>query len=213
MTRYCDIRATNMQEIIETCDRHIKNILITQYDLMEEENEEILARDLFYCNMFRDTWNDLREDILAMMETTPKIINSFEKEYDFLSNFYPCEINFDGIDYPSSEHAYQAAKSHDRNVKLKIAQLESPGKAKRYARTIEIEPNWDKNKLNIMRNILAKKFASGSQLHKKLKETGSAILIEGNTWGDIFWGMCGGKGKNHLGKILMEIRDDPFDEN
>ena len=212
MSRYCNIQATDLQGILETCNRHIKNILLTQYDAMEEEDEELLARDLFYCNMFRDTWNDLREDVLSIMNNKPKIIDSFRGEYDFLSNFYPCKINYNGNYYPTVEHAYQASKSLDESIRLEISKLETPGQAKRRGQKIEVSSNWNRIKIGIMRKMLEQKFSLGSDLHKKLKETGSSILIEGNNWGDTFWGMCNGEGKNYLGKILMAIRDNPLDE-
>ena len=46
------------------------------------------------------------------------------------------------------------------------------------------------------------------ELGNKLLETGNQELVEGNTWGDIFWGVCNGKGQNWLGKILMMVRDE-----
>ena len=41
-----------------------------------------------------------------------------------------------------------------------------------------------------------------------LVDTGDQPLIEGNTWGDRFWGVCGGTGMNHLGRLLMEVREE-----
>ena len=45
-----------------------------------------------------------------------------------------------------------------------------------------------------------------------LLDTGGAVLIEGNTWNDTFWGACNGKGLNHLGRILMTLRHDLLQE-
>lgn len=39
-----------------------------------------------------------------------------------------------------------------------------------------------------------------------LMRTGESILIEGNTWGDTYFGVCNGVGENNLGKDLMSIR-------
>ena len=57
-----------------------------------------------------------------------------------------------------------------------------------------------------MRDALIQKF-SDKKLQKKLIDTGDAELIEGNWWGDKFWGVCEGEGENHLGKLLMEVRE------
>jgi predicted NAD-dependent protein-ADP-ribosyltransferase YbiA (DUF1768 family) len=59
-----------------------------------------------------------------------------------------------------------------------------------------------------MRDLLRKKFRNPS-LRQKLADTGTAKIIEGNYWGDTFWGECPvGNGENHLGKLLMEIRKE-----
>jgi hypothetical protein len=61
-------------------------------------------------------------------------------------------------------------------------------------------------KVQTMMNLVWRKFTSNPTLAKKLLDTGDAYLIEGNWWGDTFWGICKDKGENHLGKILMQIR-------
>ena len=59
----------------------------------------------------------------------------------------------------------------------------------------------------VMRGLLARKFAPGTELAARLLATGDAQLVEGNTWGDRFWGVCRGQGRNQLGQLLMERRD------
>ena len=68
--RYCDIRATSLDEIIETANRHIKNITLTELDLIDCEDGT--STDFWYINMFRDTWRDLRDDAIAMKEKEKK---------------------------------------------------------------------------------------------------------------------------------------------
>lgn len=136
------------------------------------------------------------------------MIDSFTGEYRFLSNFYPCKIQFNNIEFPSVEHAYVAAKTLDRSTREMIAKIDSPGKVKRFGRTIEIRPDWDDVKLQFMNSFLKEKFIQGSSLADKLEATGSEELIEGNHWGDTFWGVCNGVGQNHLGKLLMAIRNE-----
>jgi len=58
-----------------------------------------------------------------------------------------------------------------------------------------------------MTDLVRQKF-SNPQLAKQLLDTKDFELIEGNTWGDTFWGVCSGKGQNNLGKILMQIRNE-----
>lgn len=142
--------------------------------------------------------------------TDPIIL--FSGEYRFLSNFYSCTIIMHGETYRSTEHAYQAAKAADENRHLfraaGVTASESKKLGKQYSKyTPEV---WDAVKVGIMAALLARKFASGTPLTplaQKLLDTGDAVLVEGNYWGDVFWGVCNGKGENWLGKLLMERRE------
>lgn len=133
-------------------------------------------------------------------------ITRFREEYFFLSNFYPVEISMGEEIYPTLEHAYQASKTLDENERLSIQYQPTPGKAKRASAELTVRKDWDSIKVHIMRNLLEQKFSKPS-LKKMLLETGDEEIVEGNTWGDTFWGVCKGKGKNVLGKLLMEIRE------
>lgn len=133
-------------------------------------------------------------------------IRTFRGKYYFLSNFYPCRIVWEGLEYPSSEHAFQAAKTLWPAMREKISTASSPAIAKSYGRRCRLRPDWEEVKLDVMNEILTIKF-SNPTLAAKLKATGDATLIEGNTWGDQFWGVCKGHGQNHLGQILMRIRE------
>lgn len=135
-------------------------------------------------------------------------ITSFSGKYFFLSNFYPCQVEFESIIYPSSEHAYMAAKTVDVSVRKTILNIETPGKVKQFGKTIELRSNWNNLRLHFMDLIVKSKF-SNSDLMEMLDETKGYELIEGNTWGDKFWGQSPlGVGRNELGKLLMSIRDD-----
>lgn len=134
-------------------------------------------------------------------------ITSFSGQYRFLSNFYPCEVQFEGILYPSSEHAYMAAKTTDEQLKRLIATIPKASDAKKFCRKVVLREDWDNVRLDYMERILRVKFAL-PDLRDKLKATQNRILIEGNHWGDTFWGESPvGNGENNLGKILMKIRD------
>lgn len=135
-------------------------------------------------------------------------IDNFTGQWKFLSNFYEVDIEIGGIIYPTSEHAYQAMKSSSPIVRQKIANLPTPGQAKRMGQEIQLVPGWHQSRVNVMRSILIKKFENPT-LRALLLATGDRRLVEGNTWGDTFWGECPiGTGDNNLGKLLMEIRED-----
>ncbi len=139
-------------------------------------------------------------------------INSFTGEYRFLSNYWPSEVEFEGIRFPSVEQAYKAAKILDIAARREIAQYpvnkkELEGQIQKVIDMNTIRPDWSSDvKLLIMENLLIQKF-SNPVLREKLLSTGDRKLIEGNTWNDTFFGVCGGVGENHLGKLLMKIRD------
>lgn len=134
------------------------------------------------------------------------MISRFENEYFFLSNFYPAPVEWDGKIYPSSEHAYQAAKTIDDYSREIIRLAPTPGMAKKYGRHVLLRPEWEQAKLSVMEDLLHQKFTPGSVLASKLLATGDEELIEGNWWNDTWWGVCNGVGQNNLGKLLMKIR-------
>ena len=134
-------------------------------------------------------------------------VREFQGEYRFLSNFWPCQIEFQGLVFPSVEHAYVAAKTKDSGIRRVVAALGSAGDAKRYGRRIRLRDDWDAVKLDLMLDFVRKKFQT-KDLADKLVATAPRILIEGNRWGDTFWGMCDGVGQNNLGKLLMQVRDE-----
>ena len=137
----------------------------------------------------------------------PKRINLFKDRYWFLSNFYPCDIRYEGITYPSIEHAFQAAKTISKSMKVKISHLARASLAKRAGRKLPLRKDWEKVKQTTMYNLLKIKFRDPT-LAEKLLRTGSAELIEGNWWGDTYWGICEGKGQNYLGRLLMKVRKE-----
>jgi ribA/ribD-fused uncharacterized protein len=120
---------------------------------------------------------------------------------------YPVRIHWEGITYHSSEHAYVASKTNDRDKKLHIARIECPKQAKKFGRTLKLRADWESVKIPIMYQIVKKKFTENGDLGNMLIFTGNAHIEETNTWNDTFWGVCNGKGKNILGEILMKVRD------
>ena len=132
-------------------------------------------------------------------------ITRFRHKYAFLSNFYPVSIELDGEVYAAVEDAFQAAKTLDPTERRFIQLCQTPGDAKRCGRQVTLRADWNDIKVSVMHDLLRKKFKNPA-LRKLLLDTGDAILIEGNTHGDVFWGQVNGQGENHLGKLLMEVR-------
>lgn len=140
-------------------------------------------------------------------------ISKFEGEYAFLSNFFPSEFIWEELSFLTVEHFYQAMKSDDGDIIKSIADLLTPGQAKKKGRIIQLRPDWEEIKQDIMFAGLWMKFSQNSHLKFKLLATTNTILIEGNWWHDQYWGICycnsckGSKQLNKLGQLLMRVRD------
>ena len=141
------------------------------------------------------------------------VISSFRGEHRFLSNFYQSPLEYEGLIYPNSEAAFQAAKAVDPAERVKYTQIKNPVIAKRMGRREVLRADWDSVAYEVMDTILLAKF-SNPALAAMLLATGDAYLEEGNHWHDNRWGNCScdkcrdKEGRNWLGKILMGIRDE-----
>lgn len=138
-----------------------------------------------------------------------KKIDSFRGKYFFLSNFFPAPVIYGGLTYQNNEAAFQAQKTQDQNRRIAFTSL-APSDAKRRGRHVQLRKDWESVKDGIMEEIVRAKFTQNQELKAQLLSTGDAILIEGNTWNDRYWGVDvrSGVGKNYLGKILMKIRSE-----
>lgn len=146
------------------------------------------------------------------------VVPQFDGEWFFLSNFYeaPTDFLMDGekVTMPTGEHAFQAAKCHamvdmtqKKEYVRRVASAPTPSKAKYEGRSCRIAVDkWDHIKVDCMREVVFQKFLQHPDIRSQLLTTGDAMLVEGNTWGDKFWGRVDGKGYNKLGVILMEVR-------
>lgn len=134
------------------------------------------------------------------------VIGPFQGELRWLSNFWPALVMLDGHLYPTVEHAYVAAKTTDPVIRKVIQTTDKPGEVKRLGRQFDLREDWNDIKLQVMEDLLWQKFQD-PELKAKLLATGDIPIVEINTWNDTFWGQCKGKGQNHLGKLLMKIRE------
>ena len=140
-------------------------------------------------------------------------------EARFLCNFYPYKnkdgdmyphnvnVSYGGLQFKCVENAYQAAKAVNPNDMPQFIDP-TPYWAKSFVKNggLLIREDWDSIKIAVMTDLVWQKFFFNNELKKMLLDTGNAELIEGNYWGDVFWGVCNGEGENHLGKILMMTR-------
>lgn len=150
-------------------------------------------------------------------------IRYFRGEYDFLSNFFRTGVLYDGLVYPSSENAFQAAKSVDLKVRVSFTNPEvSSAEAKRMGKIVPLRLDWEVVKDDVMLEIVRSKFKN-PRLRARLSRTSTQYLFEGNNWHDTYWGVCDGRhtfdpahnytlGLNKLGKILERVRFENWTE-
>ena len=129
------------------------------------------------------------------------MINKFEGRYRFLSNFYPCEIEHQGIKYPSVENFYVAMKVNDQQLingkyytpgdfREMIALIKNPSEVKKIGSKVKLRSNWDEKKLESMNWAVRQKFKNNQELKEMLLNTSNQDIVEENYWHDIYWGIC-----------------------
>ena len=135
------------------------------------------------------------------------MIDKFDGEFAFLSNFYPCTVRDGKLTFPSTAHYFQAMKTLDMVERIYNSRAATPGESKKMGRSVKLRPDWEEVKLSVMETALRQKFAD-PELAAMLTATGDEELVEGNWWNDTYWGVCRGVGENNLGKLLMKIRSE-----
>ena len=141
------------------------------------------------------------------------MINCFDGEFAFLSNFHPSMITDGNEWFPTVEHYFQAAKTETMEEYKAIAAASTPGQAKRLGRKVTLREDWEEVKDQVMLDALRKKFEIPA-LREKLLATGDEELVEGNWWHDNYWGICyceqciNKAARNRLGELLMQVREE-----
>lgn len=159
------------------------------------------------------------KDLFEGSSKVPDILE-FKGENSWLSNFDTVRVELNGNIFPSIEHAYVSAKSHDqRLLKLCLNPTKTSGQIKREGSNAKpygekgaryvLVPHWHTRKIDVMEHLLRQKF-NKEPFKTKLLDTGNRYIQEGNRWNDTFWGFClkTNKGSNHLGKLIMKIRKE-----
>lgn len=136
-----------------------------------------------------------------------EMINEFKGKYYFLSNFYSAPVMYEDLLYQNNEAAFQSVKVKDLDRRKQFCNLD-PSTAKKKGRNVPLRNDWEDIKVEVMYQCVKDKFTRNQDLKQKLIDTGNEELVEGNTWNDTYWGVCRGRGKNMLGKILMRVRDE-----
>lgn len=135
---------------------------------------------------------------------------STKDQYGAFSNFSRHPFELDGLIWPTSEHYFQAQKFEDDEYRERIRSTPSPMIAARLGRSrkVPIRSDWEERKDEFMYRAVLAKFQAHSDLKQLLSSTGQEEIIE-KTARDYYWG-CGanGTGKNMLGRILMQVREE-----
>lgn len=143
-----------------------------------------------------------------------KFYRANEKPYGVFSNLYRRPIFFEGRDFLTAEHAYQAGKPRKENVREWILNAPTPALVAMAAHglyTWDIVPDWSRIKYDRMRQVLHAKFSQHADLRQILISTDDTRLVEAGKADNAvnrIWGEVNGKGLNMLGVLLMEVRTE-----
>lgn len=137
-----------------------------------------------------------------------KEVFGFFNEHRFLSNFHIAPLVYRGLTFPTSEHAYMAMKSTDKEWWQYMAGLQTPREARAEGQRVELRPDWAHVKVKFMYEVCFNKFTQNEDLREKLLSPKDQLLTENNWWRDTFWGFYKGTGENNLGKVLMKVRSE-----
>lgn len=145
-------------------------------------------------------------------------IDSFSDKYAFMSNFSYSPMEFEGINIPTAEHAFQMMKASTDDMRQFVAMAPTASQAKSRGRGVKIRGDWEQIKFDVMYRIQLAKYRQNPHLRTALLATGDAELEEGNWWHDNMWGNCKCErchdieGHNMLGNILMKVRKELREE-
>jgi N-glycosidase YbiA len=138
-------------------------------------------------------------------------IRFYTPRFYVFNNFSAHAIEFEGKLYPTSEHAYQAAKCTAPQGREEIRQARSPLQAKMLANETyraAKDPDWEGKKVSVLEAILRAKLAQHPEAQEALIESGQEEIIEDSPT-DYFWGEgADGSGQNMLGKLWMKLRNE-----
>lgn len=133
-------------------------------------------------------------------------VETFQDDYRWCSNFWHAPVLLDGVEYPTVEHAYQAAKTDSPLERHQILNAPTANKAKGLGAYVTKRPDFGQEKIAIMHDLVLQKFSRHPELQQALLLTQDAAIVEGNFHQDCFWGQYNGIGANHLGVIMMQVR-------
>lgn len=140
-------------------------------------------------------------------------IEGFVGKEEWLSNYWPCEVEVAGMKFKSVENAFYASMFFKSKEIMREIAAAPQLDARRIARQhfLDKSEGFDeghaKRKVEIMGKLVWAKFIGNEYLQKKLLLTGNVPLINSNKIGEAYWGVVDGVGENMLGKILEIIRD------
>lgn len=138
------------------------------------------------------------------------MIGPFRRDYFWLSNMYENPIEISGQTFTCAEAAFQAHKV-ERSPYAEWGEGFTGingYEARKLGRKVRLCKDWEDIKDDVMHFVVKEKFIQHPGLRKLLFDTGNEELVEINSWGDTYWGVCNGEGENRLGKILMRVREE-----
>ena len=187
------------------------NYIYSKYVTIHEQTKKIVAEKTKQLTNFSEAKMIIQGKYRNYIVHDENNIKGFFGEYRWLSNFHICTVRFEGVEYPSSENAYMAAKTTDLELRKQFETI-TPPEARKLGKKIELREGWNEMRIEVMSSIIFDKFLRNKDLREALLKTGDKYLEESCHWHDYWWAVHYnedgvGKGENNLGKILMRNRN------
>ncbi len=152
------------------------------------------------------------------MNETIRFYRASDLVWGVFSNLYRRELTFEGERFPTSEHAYQVGKARKPEVRAWLLAAPSPSLLAMAAHGLaywDVAPGWSQGRYDRMLRVVRAKFSQHADLAAILLSTGDTQIAESAKelnpvnlrWGEVLTG-AGWVGENHLGLILMKVREE-----
>lgn len=126
--------------------------------------------------------------------------------YGYMSNYKKAPIYLFNNWFKWVESAYQFCKTTDPEEQLLILNAKTNNEARLLGQKVILRSDWNDIKISVMKECVLAKFLQHKDLADQLIYTGNEEIQE-DSLTDFFWAIGDGTGQNHLGKILMEVRE------
>lgn len=168
--------------------------------------------EFYEASRIKEAYLILHPQILERYDITrEEFYDAFPRASNFSQLKYPIVDEY-WIEYWDSEWYYMSQRVESLTLKRKISEASKvKGQSKKQAyKYKELLNQNEQDRIEFMRNAITQKYNGSKWRNAQLLETGNREIIEFTYWWDEFFWISNTTrtGRNILGKLIMEYRDD-----